>query len=664
MNNYKMTFEINYRKKNNDNLFNNLEDFLNVESIQNYIPIYNNFFELNETNYNNINLNNNFSINKIISVNEDNCNTFKTEVIDNENVKSKKNVFFKYGPLLDPFKYMAGKYDINDETLLKLPKHNSSNNFNKSNDVNNSSYVDGFFTYLTSKLLHHHNFVNGVDFYGSFLAIKKNFTYNVIDELDYLSETTFFNKHNNILFKIDNEYHNNLLNVDSRDNKKRININDQSDSIEILTLEDIATIDELDAFIVEKLNVDETKSAHHELCEVINISQCNQLLKECSIEDIDEVDNNPKEDEDDKREINSECSGCSSRTSNTTDTSHSECQDIVSNELECINDAVSIHSLELDDTDENNPEGCSVKNNIQNKSACSTNTGSNDDSNLTSQGDVVNAIINNFPVEIICLEKCNNTLDYLINETEMTKNDWTSVLMQIIMSLITYQKVFNFTHNDLHTNNIMFTETNDKFICYKYEGKFYQVPTYGKIFKIIDYGRAIYKFKGVLMCSDSFSKDGDAATQYNIEPYMIEDKPRLEPNYSFDLCRLACSIYDTLVPEEEHDDKLSNEEIETAEEERLAKENEEETEAEDDELEPIINLIEEWCKDDKSRNVLYKTNGGERYPDFKLYKMIARTVHNHTPQNQLKNPLFTQYITTKVKKSSIVINIDDIPSYC
>ena len=26
-----------------------------------------------------------------------------------------------------------------------------------------------------------------------------------------------------------------------------------------------------------------------------------------------------------------------------------------------------------------------------------------------------------------------------------------------------------------------------------------------------------------------------------------EKKPRLEPNYSFDLCRLACSIFDYLV---------------------------------------------------------------------------------------------------------------------
>ena len=55
--------------------------------------------------------------------------------------------------------------------------------------------------------------------------------------------------------------------------------------------------------------------------------------------------------------------------------------------------------------------------------------------------------------------------------------------------------------------------------------------TYGKIFKIIDYGRAIYNFRGNLICSDSFHKDGDAATQYNIEPYLNDKKPRLEPNF-------------------------------------------------------------------------------------------------------------------------------------
>ena len=68
-----------------------------------------------------------------------------------------------------------------------------------------------------------------------------------------------------------------------------------------------------------------------------------------------------------------------------------------------------------------------------------------------------------------------------------------------------------------------------------------------KIFKIIDFGRAIYKYKGKLICSDSFHKDGDAATQYNFEPYYNDRKPIIEPNYSFDLCRLGCSIYDFIM---------------------------------------------------------------------------------------------------------------------
>ena len=53
--------------------------------------------------------------------------------------------------------------------------------------------------------------------------------------------------------------------------------------------------------------------------------------------------------------------------------------------------------------------------------------------------------------------------------------------------------------------------------------------------------------------------------------------------------------------------------------------------------------LNEWTKDDKDRNVLYKKNGDERYPDFKLYKMIARTVHKHTPQAQLQGHFFDRF---------------------
>ena len=52
--------EITYKKNDNSKLFKDFKDenLLNIEEIQNYIPIYNNFFNLTEKNYNIINLNN------------------------------------------------------------------------------------------------------------------------------------------------------------------------------------------------------------------------------------------------------------------------------------------------------------------------------------------------------------------------------------------------------------------------------------------------------------------------------------------------------------------------------------------------------------------------------------------------------------------------------
>ena len=201
------------------------------------------------------------------------------------------------------------------------------------------------------------------------------------------------------------------------------------------------------------------------------------------------------------------------------------------------------------------------------------------------------------------------------------------------MMLITYQKLFNLTHNDLHTNNIMYIKTEKRFLYYKINNKYYKIKTFGKIFKIIDFGRAIYEYKNNRICSDSFHIDGDASSQYNCEPYYNKDKPPIEPNYSFDLCRLGCSIYDFIT-----------EKYETLEEIRS----------------PIYKIIMNWCDDDSGRSILYKTNGEERYPDFKLYKMIARKVNNHVPSDEINNKYFNRFIVSKkeIKKGSKICNID------
>ena len=195
------TTKIDYQKRKNKELFKQFEAnaYIGLSQAQNYSPVYKRYFDLNETNYNNINLNHKWHLSKIdASINTQKC--FQCIVSDDEHKKS-KNVFFKMAPLLDPYKYMSGKYDISD-SLLSVPTFESNSGVHpKIMDPNNSSYVDGFFYYLSNRLLEQ-GFVHGIEYYGSFLGIKNDFTFNIIDDIEYLSTSEFFNKNKNKLFKL------------------------------------------------------------------------------------------------------------------------------------------------------------------------------------------------------------------------------------------------------------------------------------------------------------------------------------------------------------------------------------------------------------------------------------------------------------------------------
>ena len=184
----------------------------------------------------------------------------------------------------------------------------------------------------------------------------------------------------------------------------------------------------------------------------------------------------------------------------------------------------------------------------------------------------------------------------------------------------------------IHSSNIMYVETKKKFIYYKLNSKVYKVPTYGRIYKIIDFGRSIFYFKNQLLYSDSFNRKEDAATQYNFGPFLDKSKPEILPNESFDLSRLACSIYDYF---DDYDCKNTKDE-------------------------ELVKLITRWCTDDNDKNILYKSSGEERYPEFKLYKMIARNVHNCVPMNELNNKLFSNFITDIKDEPLSIIDLDDL----
>ncbi len=563
-----------YHIPSTDELFSQLEglDWTNLKQPQNFNPIYDAMFELTPANANTIQLNHKYMLQKLVA--KENDSVYNAVVFNDRNNETKNvSVFFKYSPLLDPIKFMLGKYDDSDITIPTFDSVKET----KIYQSNNSAYVDGFFNFLTSQLLHQYHFIHGIEYYGSFIGLKHGFKVNVEDELSMIYQSDYYQLHKDSKIKLLGNIEDYLYNEsDSRNFKEKLSIHSNASLKSNLSIEPIDQ--ELNELFVATPPIDGDRNeplTEHNLSthNNENIELASNATSSASIS-------------------SSDCSSRSSITGGETDSGDSDNESEEGSESESENSVSSISTSEA-----------------------------------------LHAEIDIFPVNMIALEKCEMTFDKYIVKEDISNAELCAALMQVIMTLITYQKCFKLTHNDLHTNNIMMSPTEKEHIIYQFENKYYKVPTFGKVYKIIDFGRAIYSFKGHTYYSDSFSKEGDATTQYNCEPYYNDKKEKIEPNYSFDLCRLACSMFDLVIDEDKDIKELED---------------------------PLCKVIADWCTDDKGRNVLYKSNGEERYPGFKLYKMIARTVHNHVPHKQLERDIFSGYRIPKSKlnKKTRVINID------
>jgi hypothetical protein len=215
------------------------------------------------------------------------------------------------------------------------------------------------------------------------------------------------------------------------------------------------------------------------------------------------------------------------------------------------------------------------------------------------------AYFKNVPVQVTLMEKLNGTLyDLLKNHPEPEKHyAW---LAQVIFALAYAQRNFAFTHNDLHGNNIMFVTTPKQFLYYFHSGVSYAVPTYGYLLKIIDFDRSIgsIKLNGMkepkLFMSDQFRPDEEAGGQYNSAPFHTSSYAIIKPNPSFDLVRLATSLFWDLFPE-------GPDYIEYQEQD-------------------VFKLFIKWMTLEDGSSVLFFKNNPkvDRYIGFSLYKAIAR----------------------------------------
>lgn len=471
------------------------------------------------------------------------------------------DVFFKMIPLFDPLRYLLGNYhkQHGEEALFVLP-HPTRSTLAKLETVHNSAYVDGLFTALTSQLLHRHRFEHGIDCFGTCLGIKRNLTINVAEDLDYLLMSESFHAMHNVLYTADIE--------DRYLSHPVIRKVPLQWSPSAMAAMDADCVDE----VLEEVEEKEEQGTRED--DLLLLDQGEMMASRPEKNEEQE-----QEEEEDHADDNSDIS---SRVSDT-DTEYDD-----ETGWEDISDDG------LDETEQEEEEEGEI------------------------EEEEVPLTILQCPVHVIAMEQCECTVDELVLRGELDDPEaFLSMLMQVIFTLIVYQDVYAFTHNDLHARNIMCQPTRHKYLWYKYLGQTYRVPTMGRVYKIIDFGRSIYTVGGVRICSDAFDRHGDAYSQYNTEPFFDPEKPRLDPNPSFDLCRLAISLFDLVIPDPHVDwRELTN---------------------------PAQSIIFKLCLDDEGRNMVCKRDGSERYLDFKLYKMISRCVHIHTPHAQLYSKELSQF---------------------
>jgi hypothetical protein len=226
------------------------------------------------------------------------------------------------------------------------------------------------------------------------------------------------------------------------------------------------------------------------------------------------------------------------------------------------------------------------------------------------------ASFNNVPVQITVMETCTGTFHELCATTTDTDKH-LAWLSQVIFALAFAQRNYGFTHNDLHSNNVMYIPTDREYFYYNHAGSFYRVPTYGYLIKMIDFERGIgsVKIMGMkepkLFMSDHFSIDEEAGGQFNVEPWYIAKYPEIKPNPSFDLVRLATSMFWDLFPEG--------------------------PECLDYRANPVFIRFMKWMTTDDGGSVLFgkKEAKHDRYHGFHLYKAITRYCKNAVPRNEL-----------------------------
>jgi hypothetical protein len=444
----------------------------------------------------------------------------------------------------------------------------------------NQGYVDTIACALVSKLKTQLPSPHFCEFYGSFRAVADSFFYNLEDDIEDFRFTKWF--------------------WDAL----------ETGSFQLCMKEKVSG---------RRLSLQEAKDL---------LKPDNELLQDTDDDNTDDYDTDANDTDTDDTDTNA----------NATDTTiHTSANQVESNlflesELEELTDFDLFESSPFDPT---------MLRGSTPKTARSLETSSQSSYASITEDYTIHSELASMPVIVLFLEKCTNTMDSLLEHkspfvpivTQDQHSIWAAWMFQVCAALSQLQSAIQLTHNDLHTNNVLWKPTEEEFIWYKDSSeRMWRVPTYGKIFTIIDFGRSIFSLNNYICISSDYDEGHDAYGMYNFG--LIEDKtePRVGPNKSFDLCRLSCSLIRALYPRNPDSNPKGQ---------LLTKEGAWEV-RETDQL--MFNMLWSWLKTSNGKNVLEFESGKERFPGFELYNIIAAEVKDAVPEQQRKKPIFQPFV--------------------
>ena len=486
--------------------------------------------------------------------------------------------FIKTVHLLNPIDLIKEKYTIPDHPLLPQSENTWKKTLLKLHSHNNQAYVDTVANFVLSALRENNLTPHCVLYYGAATGISKKYQYNISLEYDTYRQCRWFWK------------------------------GMKSHSARLTVIRGDADVEEIPNF--EEIYKDITS---------------------CPFEDTD------------------------------SEVSEIELEPVTDKDVPEISDVESIKSFTFDNIEE---DAQNVKDIFEinkkvtkrvslkkNESSSEEESNSDSDGLTSSEGSDESVELDldicleipNMPVILIYQEAQEGVMDNLLDEDEIDEHKrgsqgwearWIAWLFQVISVLSFLQNAICFTHNDLHSNNILWRKTDKKFLYYKAkDGTIWRVPTFGKIFTVIDFGRSIFRLGKHLWVSDDHWPDQEAGDQYNFGPFFDHTLPKNPPNPSFDLCRLSVSLLDGLFDKAPPKKKGKGVSIMSQEDTWKVYETNS----------PLYNLLWSWTINKDGHTIYEDKNGDEKYEGFDLYVRIAHDIHNAVPKDQIHKPVFSQF---------------------